>query len=312
MPKLDNGSFGTKFGYQIDKCNETVGFEDSTHTYFDLKDGSKYISVTQLLKNYEPEFSADFWSSYKALETLGDPEKWLKLKPRLLQLKRFNEDCIKYCNVGFDEFYKKKNEILESYKKAGEDAREKGTMKHLNKELSFYDETTRNVKKYGIGGKFDCTKGKFILDDFQGIYPELLVSYDFDGLRICGQADLVCKADNDIYIIDWKTSKEIKKTSFYNKSSKKYETLKFPVNNVMNSNYWIYSLQLSFYMHMLECQNPNFKCKKLMIVQIDDNDNETVYECDYLKSEVEKIIKHYKKQSKINEKLDRDKPVIIG
>ena len=60
MPKLGDGSFGTKFGYQIDKQNNSVGFEDSSHTYFDLNDGSKYISVTQLLKYYEPEFNKDF------------------------------------------------------------------------------------------------------------------------------------------------------------------------------------------------------------------------------------------------------------
>jgi len=60
MPKLGEGGFGSKFGYQIDKMNESVGFEDSTHTYFDLKDGGKYISVTTLLKNYEPEFQGDF------------------------------------------------------------------------------------------------------------------------------------------------------------------------------------------------------------------------------------------------------------
>lgn len=72
MPKLDNGSFGTKFGYQIDKCNETVGFEDSTHTYFDLNSGDKYISTTQLLSKYKPEFNGDFWSSYKAMEALMD------------------------------------------------------------------------------------------------------------------------------------------------------------------------------------------------------------------------------------------------
>lgn len=60
MPKLDNGSFGTKFGYQIDKQNDTVGFEDSTHTYFDLNDGSKYISVTQLIHLYQKPFDSNF------------------------------------------------------------------------------------------------------------------------------------------------------------------------------------------------------------------------------------------------------------
>lgn len=79
MPKLDNGSFGTKFGYQIDKQNDTVGFEDSTHTYFDLNDGSKYISVTQLIHLYQKPFDSNFWASYKACEAiLGDAFRFLK------------------------------------------------------------------------------------------------------------------------------------------------------------------------------------------------------------------------------------------
>jgi hypothetical protein len=60
MPKLGEGNFGTKFGYQIDKFTDTVGFEDSTHTYFDLEDGSKYISVTQLVHMYQPIFDSQF------------------------------------------------------------------------------------------------------------------------------------------------------------------------------------------------------------------------------------------------------------
>lgn len=72
MPKLDNGSFDTAFGHQIDKFNESVGFDDSTHTYFDLKDGSKYTSVTTLIHEYQTPFDSNFWSSYKACEALMD------------------------------------------------------------------------------------------------------------------------------------------------------------------------------------------------------------------------------------------------
>lgn len=60
MPKLDGGGFGNAFGYQIDKKNDTVGFEDSSHTYFDLTDGSKYISATQLIHRYLPPFDSNF------------------------------------------------------------------------------------------------------------------------------------------------------------------------------------------------------------------------------------------------------------
>lgn len=64
-------------------------------------------------------------------------------------------------------------------------------------------------------------------------------------------------------------------------------------------------------MFCLENQYPEFNCKKLMIVHIDDDDNETVYECPYLRDEVDKLIKHYKKHSKIHDELNRIKPIEI-
>jgi hypothetical protein len=91
----------------------------------------------------------------------------------------------------------------------------------------------------------------------------------------------------------------------------KHETLKFPLNNIMSSNYWIYSLQLSLYMYMLKCQNPEFVCKKLMIVQIDDDGNETVYDCEYLEEDVKRLIAHYKRDCYIKSALDLDKPIIF-
>lgn len=48
-----------------------------------------------------------------------------------------------------------------------------------------------------------------------------------------------------------------------------------------------------------------------MIVHIDDNDNEIIYECEYLKDDVERMIKHYKRDSLIRSILDLDKPIIF-
>lgn len=311
MPKLDGGSFGTKFGYQIDKQNDYVGFEDSTHTYFDLNDGSKYISVTQLLKCYEPEFNGDFWASYKALEFLMDdqPEAWSRVKEYLLKTKKMDMRILTKYKIDEDSFTFKKQEILDSYNKAGQDAREKGTATHLKKELSFYDEKLRNVEKYGIGGRFECHKGDYKLKDKFALYPELLISYSDGDFKLCGQADLICKMDKRIIIIDWKTSRKIEKKSFYNKNTKKNECLKFPLNHIMSSNYWVYSLQLSCYMWMLQQQDPTLECEKIMIVQIKDDGEEIMYECDYLKDDVEKMIKHYRKQQKIKKELDKIKPI---
>ena len=49
-------------------------------------------------------------------------------------------------------------------------------------------------------------------------------------------------------MIFWKwTNKEIKKRSFYDKNRKDVQHMKYPLNNIMDCNYWHYTLQLSTY-----------------------------------------------------------------
>ena len=87
MPKLIGQSEKTLFGLQVEKENREVFFNDEYHEYRDKIDGSKYISVTQIVGKYKTPFNADFWSSYKACEALLDPSVFSVLKPILLQSK---------------------------------------------------------------------------------------------------------------------------------------------------------------------------------------------------------------------------------
>lgn len=87
--------------------------------------------------------------------------------------------------------------------------------------------------------------------------------------------------------------------------------MKFPLNNIQDVNYWHYVCQLSLYMYLLQQTNPNYVCKKLFIVHIDRDGKETEYELPYLKDEVARMINHYKKTIKVEEALDRCKPVEI-
>lgn len=87
--------------------------------------------------------------------------------------------------------------------------------------------------------------------------------------------------------------------------------MKFPLDNIMESNYWIYSLQLSLYMFMIEHINPKFKCKKLAIIHIDRNGNETEYPCEYLKEDITRMLLHYRREQKIKSQLELDKPIIF-
>lgn len=310
MPKLGEGGFGNAFGYQIDKKNDTVGFEDSTHTYFDLKDGSKYISATQLIHRYLPPFDSNFWSSYKACEViLGD--SFYELKKILLSTKRWDDSYIEKYGIDLEDFETKKKEILQSYKDKNREACEHGTRVHDLMENLFYKKDENRLKTFGLGGTIDVEKGRYKLDKERAVYPEIMLSYKFDEyLKTVGQADLVIKDGDEISIYDWKTSKSIDKESYFDRNTKKRESMKFPLNDLMASNYWTYSLQLSLYMYMIQKMYPKFKCRKLALIHIDREFNETEYECPYLKEEVERMLLHYRKENKKKILLEKDKPIV--
>lgn len=61
---------------------------------------------------------------------------------------------------------------------------------------------------------------------------------------------------------------------------------------------------------MIQQQRPDLEVKGLTIVKISDDGSEESYPMPYLKDEVERMIKHYAKQSKINKALEKCKPVI--
>ena len=79
--------------------------------------------------------------------------------------------------------------------------------------------------------------------------------------------------------------------------------MKYPLNNIDDSNYWHYVLQLSTYAWMIQKLNPKFNIKGLTLIHFDHEENITTYQLDYLKSDVERMLAYYKAQRKkeINE-----------
>lgn len=137
-----------------------------------------------------------------------------------------------------DDFETKKKEILQSYKDKNKEACEHGTRVHDLMENLFYKKDEKRLKTFGLGGTIDVEKGRYKLDKERAVYPEIMLSYKFDEyLKTVGQADLVIKDGNEISIYDWKTSKSIDKESYFDKNTKKRETMKFPLNDLMASNY---------------------------------------------------------------------------
>lgn len=111
-------------------------------------------------------------------------------------------------------------------------------------------------------------------------------------------------------IVTHNTNKKIDTKGFYNTYTRSTTKMKFPLTNLDDVNFNHYQLQLSTYAWMLQKLNPEFKIKRLFICHFDHDDNQTIYEVQYLKDEVEKMLKHYAKmlklenQSKKYERID--------
>ena len=288
---------------EYDKINGKVAFQEGPHRYFNIDDESIiYTSVTTLIGKYEPEFDSEFTSKYKALEKLLPSDVWKKEKGGLWKSHKIPKDFLEVYNISDSELNKVQQEILDEWSKINKESCERGTKIHAQLENSFYKAGSNiTLKKFGIGGKFECKKDYNELDMEYGIYPEYLIYYDNPklGLHIAGQIDLLIKSGNDIYIADHKTNKKIDLKGFYNSSTRSTEKLKYPLGTLDNCNFNVYQLQLSTYAWMLQKINPNFIIKDLILNHYDHDGKNTLYHCTYLKDDVEKMLKHFAKQQKL-------------
>lgn len=314
MPALKGIEQKTMFGYQVDKENSDVIYSDLDHVYLSKTDGSRYISVTTLIGKYENQFNEEFFSKYKALEELADPDKFSWVKQSLLNTQVWKPELLKKLDVDPEEHALKTQEYLDQWHNTRDEACSHGTYVHDIMENSFYGNTHFDLSKYGcndIVGEYTCNKGYYTLDIEHGVYPEYLISWiSPEGLKISGQIDLLVRDGNDITLLDWKTNKEIKKRSYYNSSKKKNVMMKFPLNNLMDCNWNHYQLQLSLYAYMIQQINPNLNIKNLKIVHIARDGKMTIHDVEYLKSDVDRMIKHYAKELKVKSDLSRNEPFI--
>lgn len=288
---------------KYDKLNGDVAFLEGPHKYFNIKDASiEYTSVTTLIGKYEPEFNKEFISKYKALERLIPSDIWKKEKGGIWRSKKIPAEYLEAHDISENELNKVQQDILDEWAETNRQACERGTKIHAELENSFYkagDNVT--LKKFGIGGKFQCKKNYSELDLEYGVYPEYLIYYDNPkiGLHIAGQIDLIVKNGNEITIIDHKSNKQIDLKGFYNSSTRSTEKLKYPLGKLDNCNYNIYQLQLSTYAWILQKINPDFIIKDLILNHYDHNGKNTLYHCTYLKDMVEAMLKDFAKKQKL-------------
>lgn len=295
---------------EIDKQNDDMAFNEETHLYWNVKyPDRKYTSVTTLIGKFYEKFNADYWSTYKALEALL-PYDFVQtgLKFDLLNKKEegISEDYLQSIldtfNLTAEDFVNKKNSILTDYKVANEEACDRGTKYHLEKENRFYKSNNICLKdfddlKLALDGNFHCEKHNFDLSRHQAILPEYLVYYSDGILNLAGQIDMLIKDGNDIYILDYKTNKKgIDSKAYFDKKLKRTKRMFYPINDIDDTTYNHYTLQLSIYAWMLQQINPNFNIKLLRLLHIDGEGKETSYDVPYLKESVERLVQYQRKQ----------------
>ena len=191
----------------IDKQNGNIAFNEDSHVYWDITTNNKFISVTTLIEKFAQPFDKDFWSKYKALEKLLPPDAWKIEKKSILATHKIPKEILNTYNISELDLNRTQQDILDEWDKTNAESCERGTKIHADLENSMYKMGANvSLKKFGVGGKFVCDKGRTALDLENGVYPEYLISrVSPDGaLRIAGQIDLLVKKDNEIYILDWK------------------------------------------------------------------------------------------------------------
>lgn len=299
--------------FEITKQNGNIAFEEKAHRYWDVTDPSKkFTSVTTIIEKFGQPFDKEFWSAYKALEKLLPADAWKIEKPSLLKSKKFDKSLLELHDISENDFNREQQAILDSWDEENRKSCERGTKIHADFENSFYKKKKNiDISKFQIGGKFECRKDYTDLDLENAVYPEYLIHrVSPDGkLCIAGQIDLLVKKGNNIIVGDFKTNKEIKTKSFFDSRTKSSIKMKFPLNNLEDSNYWHYCLQLSTYAWMLQKLNPDFVIEDLVMIHIDHKDKMTIYHLPYLKTEVEKMLAFYKKQIQLDENARKRKRI---
>ena len=257
---------------EIEKAFKNIKYYDDTHTYFDTNTGKKLISVTQTLGKIKETFDEEKWLKIKSKErniTVEELKKewWLASKigtTRGVILHKYMEDL--FSRKVYPKTYGNLENVLSivpliEYIKSVDSIKEMGDKfieDHPNL-IPIKSEVVIGSSEIGIAGMFD-----------QLMYDELKDSYS---------------------IIDYKTDKEIKFTN-------KWSSLKDPLNHLDDCQFNKYSLQLSLYKYIIE-KYTNIKISELKIIWFNHkNDSYKIFEVDFLKDDIEKLIKYISNDNK--------------
>jgi ATP-dependent exoDNAse (exonuclease V) beta subunit len=212
-----------------------ITFEEGPHIYT-IHGDSSYTSVTTFNHQHFEPFNAN-----QIINNMMKSKNWPKSK--------YYGQTPKEIKAGWEE-----NRVA---------AATAGTNMHYDIEC-FYNniESSNKSIEYEYFKAF-ATKFKHLKP-----YRTEWMIYDKE-LKLAGSIDMIFEnEDGTLSIYDWKRSKEIKKTSSWNKFSKTE-----CIEHIPDTNYWHYCLQLNTYKAILE-QNYNKQIKDMYLVCLHpDNKN---------------------------------------
>lgn len=216
----------------------SIVFNAADHSYKSIEaDDIKWISVTSLVSNFKKPFDA---KAVAERVTKSKKSKWYGIPPE---------------------------KILEIWNNESNRATSLGTYYHNQREYDLC--SLASLERDGITipvippvQELEGLKQAPVQKLDPGVYPEHMVFLKSAG--ICGQSDLVEVVNDQVFIIDYKTNKEIKTSSYVNWEGLS-EKLLFPVNNLDDCHFNHYALQLSIYMYIILKHNPKLKPGKMFI-----------------------------------------------
>jgi hypothetical protein len=272
-----------------------IVFTEKEHKYKNRKTNKLYQSVTSIISKYEPKMDVEYWSKYKAYEALLPNFDALKTAVNGPRDSRLFEICARY--IDDIDMLEKQNQIKKEWKDNNKAAISKGNKYHTAREkrsLSvgveinpftgkeftvFVRKSVKNADNYSLSEDLS------VLED--GYYPELLIWND--KYKIAGQSDRVFIETIDgvryVDIDDYKTNSKIT-------TSNKFQTLLPPLNHLPDSKFHKYSLQVSMYGWMME--QFGFKVRNTSFHHFNQ-----MYKTEYMKSDIEKILKEMNEKKKI-------------
>lgn len=105
------------------------------------------------------------------------------------------------------------------------------------------------------------------------------------------------------FLVTHNTNKEIRKASGFD--GKKNVMMKYPLNNIMDCNFFHYALQLSTYAWILQRRHPDLDVKGLLLVHYAHDGEVDTHRVDYLKGDVTRMLAFAKGQRRVE--LEREK-----